>query len=199
MPPRRQIVLRALDAAFGLTAADESPRTKAAFTARLAAGRLALPAHLARLGQAAVELGAELGKVRAAHQALAGKPGLLRAVHDDIASQLQHLAPPALMAVTPDERLDHLARYLRAIHVRLQRLAHDPQKDAQKAAQVTPFWQRYLAQRAELHAQGRPLTRIDELGWLIEELRVQTFAPELKTAVPISTKRLQEIWATLAR
>ena len=71
--------------------------------------------------------------------------------------------------------------------------------DQQKAAQVTPFWQRYLIERAALRAKGRPHRELDELGWLIEELRVQTFAPELKTAVPISAQRLQELWATLPR
>ena len=34
-----------------------------------------------------------------------------------------------------------------------------------------------------------------ELGWLIEEFRVQTFAPELKTSVPVSAQRLQALWS----
>ncbi len=199
VPPRRQVVLRALDTAFGLTTADEFPRSKAAFGERLVEGRSQLPEALAQLGRTAVELSSELDKVRVALKPLAGKPGLLRAVYDDVQSQLHHLAPPELMLVTPAGRFGHLVRYLRAIQVRLQRLPNDPPKDQQKAAQVTPFWQRYQTEREELRAQGRPLTELDELGWLIEELRVQTFAPELKTAVPISTKRLQDIWATLPR
>jgi len=32
---------------------------------------------------------------------------------------------------------------------------------------------------------------------MIEELRVSVFAPELRTAVPVSTKALTELWATL--
>jgi ATP-dependent helicase HrpA len=197
--PRRQIVLRALDTAFGLATPDTFPRTKAAFAERLVEGRIQLPQVLAALGETAVELAAELDKVRAALKPLAGKPGLLRAAYDDIQSQLAHLAPPDLMRVTPPGRFAHLVRYARAIQVRLQRLLNDPPKDQQKAAQITPFWQRYLTQRDELRAQGRPLTGIDEVGWLIEELRVQTFAPELKTAVPISAKRLQDVWTTIVR
>jgi ATP-dependent helicase HrpA len=34
---------------------------------------------------------------------------------------------------------------------------------------------------------------------MIEELRVQTFAPELGTAVPVSPQRLQDLWGTLTR
>jgi ATP-dependent helicase HrpA len=199
MTPRRQIVLRALDEAFRLTEPDATPRSRAAFQARLAEGRDALPVVLAELGLVAAELGGELAKVRAALERLAGKPGVPRAVADDIQSQLGHLAPPDVLRAMPRHRLEHIVRYLRAIHVRLQRQAHDPQKDQQKAAQVAPFWQRYLSKRDELSARGSPLGEIDDFGWLVEELRVQTFAPELKTAVPISAQRLQDLWARFTR
>ena len=107
--------------------------------------------------------------------------------------------PPELLRATPLARLGHIARYLRAIQVRLQRQSHDPQKDQQKAAQVVPFWQRYLARRTELSAKGRSLVELDDFGWLIEELRVQTFAPELKTAVSVSPQRLQDVWSIVSR
>jgi len=99
----------------------------------------------------------------------------------------------------PRARLAQLARYLRAIQVRLQRQAHDPQKDQQKAAQVVPLWQAFLRKRDELRARSQPPGELDEFGWLIEELRVAVFAPELKTAVAVSPQRLQDIWARLSR
>ena len=37
------------------------------------------------------------------------------------------------------------------------------------------------------------------LRWLLEELRVQLFAQELKTPVPVSAKRLAKLWQTLGR
>ncbi len=199
LSPRRQLVLRALDEAFRLTEPDAVPRTRAAFAARLAEGTGALSAALAQLGLVAVELATELARVRAALKPLAGKPGVPRAVYDDVQGQLAHLAPPELLRGTPLARLGHIARYLRAIQVRLQRQAHDPQKDQQKVAQVAPFWQRYLARREELRAKGRSLVELESFGWLIEELRVQTFAPELKTAVPVSPQRLQDVWAIVSR
>jgi hypothetical protein len=33
----------------------------------------------------------------------------------------------------------------------------------------------------------------------VEELRVQLFAPELKTAMPVSPQRLQDVWARVSR
>ncbi|HSK00418.1 MAG TPA: ATP-dependent RNA helicase HrpA [Kofleriaceae bacterium] len=199
MSPRRQIVLRALDEAFRLAEPEAVPRTRAAFAARLAEGRDALPVALAQLGLLAVELHTELARVRAALKPLAGKPGIPRAVYDDVQGQLARLAPPELLHGTPLGRLGHIARYLRAIGVRLQRQANDPQKDQQKAAQVAPFWQRYLARRDELRAKGRSLGELESFGWLIEELRVQTFAPELKTAVSVSPQRLQDVWESVSR
>ncbi len=194
--PRRQIVLRALDEAFRLVDPAGFPRSKAAFDDRLAASAQ-LPASLAWLGRAAVELGAELDKVRAAVKTLGQRPGHSRAAIVDVQSQLAHLAPPDVMRATTAARLAHLTRYLRAIQVRLQRAAHDPAKDQQKAAQVAPMWEGFVARREELSKKGRPMIELDEFGWLLQELRVQVFAPELKTAVPISPQRLQELWATL--
>ncbi|MCX5742837.1 MAG: ATP-dependent RNA helicase HrpA, partial [Proteobacteria bacterium] len=199
LSPRRQIVLRALDEAFGLTDPATFPRSKAAFTERVATGRGLLPGVLAQLGRMAVELATEIDKVRAALKAQAQKPGTPRAAMDDLTSQLAHLVPAELMRATPAARLVHILRYLRAIGVRLQRLPNDLAKDQAKAAQVAPFWQSYSKKREELRAKGRVLAELAEFGWLVEEYRVQIFAPELKTAVPVSPQRLQELWATIAR
>ncbi|HEX3478163.1 MAG TPA: ATP-dependent RNA helicase HrpA [Kofleriaceae bacterium] len=198
-PLTRQIVLRALDEAFQLGAPDAVPRTRAAFHHRLAEGRDAVQLALAELGLLAAELTAELAKVRAALRLLAGKPGIPRAVFDDVDGQLAHLVPPDAMTRMPRARLGQLARYLRAIQVRLQRQSHDPQKDQQKAAQVVPLWQGYLRKRDELRARGQPPGEFDEFGWLVEELRVAVFAPELKAAVAVSPQRLTEVWARLSR
>jgi len=199
VPVPRQIVLRALDEAFQLDAPDAVPRTRAAFHARLTEGRDAVQLALGELGLLAAELAAELDKVRAALRPLAGKPGIPRAVFDDVESQLGHLVPPDAMTRMPRARLGQLARYLRAIQVRLQRQAHDPQKDQKKAAQVVPLWQGYLRRRDELRARGQPPGELDEFGWLVEELRVAVFAPELKTAVAVSPQRLQDVWVRLSR
>jgi len=185
---KRQIVLRSLDEAFRTS---ELPASKASFAERVAEGRARLGDILGELVRVALELYGEYDAVRAAMKPLVSRPGATRAVLDDIQTQLAHLVPPELMRATPLARLVHITRYLKAINVRLQRASHDVQKDQQKAAVVAPFWQRF---------QTLPDTpERTELLWLIEELRVQTFAPELKTAVPISVQRLQEAWSRLAR
>jgi ATP-dependent helicase HrpA len=135
--------------------------------------------------------------VLAALKPLVGKPGIAKLVADDIQSQLRHLVTPDMWRALPVTRLEHILRYLRAITVRLQRQANDPPKDQQKATQVVPLWQTYLAREAELRAKGRTQKELDDFGWLLEELRVHVFAPEVKAAVTISPARAQEMWASL--
>ena len=61
------------------------------------------------------------------------------------------------------------------------------------------FAQAYEQKRAELAANGHVLPELEEYGWLVEEFRVQTFAPELRTAVPVSPQRLQDVWVIVSR
>jgi ATP-dependent helicase HrpA len=190
---RRQLVLRALDEAFQIA---DVPRDNATFAQRLSDGRGQTAALVAELGRLALAYTTELDKVRAALKPLAGKPGIARTVYDDIQGQLAHLA---IDWSEPLARVDHVLRYLKGLQVRLQRQSHDPQKDQQKAGQVAPLWNAYVTRRPELLARGRTPKELDDFGWLLEELRIAVFAPELKTAVPISLPRLQEQWASLAR
>jgi ATP-dependent helicase HrpA len=59
-------------------------------------------------------------------------------------------------------------------------------------AQEQRFW-RLVADR-----KGVLDTRLQELRWLLEELRVSFFAQELRTPQPVSVKRLEKVWAQMA-
>ena len=60
---------------------------------------------------------------------------------------------------------------------------------AEVRAQDQRFW-RLVAER-----KGAIDTRLQELRWLLEELRVSFFAQELRTPQPVSVKRLEKVWA----
>ena len=197
---RLQVGQRAVDEAFGLVEAASFPRDKGAFHRRLEEGRRALPEALASLDRVATEIAAEHQKVAAALKVLlAAKAGKSKVSLDDIQGQLARLLPPDLFAACPRDRLRHLPRYLKAIQVRLQRLPNDPAKDELKAAPVIKLWQDFLKNEPLLRSRGYEPERIEEVRWLLEEWRVQVFAQELKTAVPVSEKRLGELWAGLRR
>jgi ATP-dependent helicase HrpA len=56
------------------------------------------------------------------------------------------------------------------------------------------YWRDYLKLRAE---RGCDEAQLGELRWLIEELRVSTFAQELRTPEPVSPKRIAKLVETL--
>ncbi|BDU23026.1 ATP-dependent RNA helicase HrpA [Dyella sp. GSA-30] len=110
--------------------------------------------------------------------------GFARASYDDLREQFDALLTPGFLRDLSTSRLAHFPRYLKAMRLRAERLRQDPTKDQQRMLQVLPYWRQYLQLRAE---GAGPL---DELRWLIEEWRVSLFAQELKTAEPVSAKRL---------
>jgi ATP-dependent helicase HrpA len=90
-------------------------------------------------------------------------------------------------------------RYLKAAGLRLEKLRSDPQRDARLAAELAPLlaqWQREQLKQAK---SGEIDPRLEQFRWLLEELRVQLFAQELKTPVPVSVKRLTKMWQTRGR
>ena len=110
--------------------------------------------------------------------------GFARAGYDDLHEQLDALLVPGFLRELPRSRLAQFPRYLKAMRLRGERLRQDPAKDQQRMLQVMPYWRAYLQHRAAGTAAP------DELRWLIEEWRVSLFAQELKTAEPVSAKRL---------
>ncbi|MBX3587598.1 MAG: ATP-dependent RNA helicase HrpA [Ramlibacter sp.] len=185
---RDQIIDVALDRAFLL---DPLPTDEASFKRRVdeGRGRLTLIANeVARLAATIlVEYAAAARKIKDTK----GQPE----VTADTAQQLQRLMPKRFLAVTPWPQLQHFARYLRAITLRLDKLRADPARDAARLAELRPQEQRYWRLVAE--RKGAVDERMQEFRWLLEELRVSFFAQELRTPQPVSVKRLDKAWAQL--
>lgn len=118
--------------------------------------------------------------------------GFARASYDDLREQFDALLTPGFLRELPNTRLAHVPRYLKAMRLRGERLQQDPAKDQQRMLQVLPYWRTYLQHRAAGD------DNLDELRWLIEEWRVSLFAQELKTAEPVSAKRLAHASAAIA-
>jgi ATP-dependent helicase HrpA len=91
--------------------------------------------------------------------------------------------------------LQHFPRYLKAITLRLEKWRADPARDAARLAELRPQEQRYWRLVAE--RKGALDARLQELRWLIEELRVSFFAQELRTPQPVSIKRIEKAWLQL--
>ena len=116
-------------------------------------------------------------------------PALVPALAD-IRAQLKGLVHPGFVTETGWRQLHHLPRYLRAIAYRMDRLAGNLPRDRQLMAQLHQIEQEYRELRADLPAGGVADEGLQEIRWMIEELRVNFFAQSLGTAYPVSDKRI---------
>jgi ATP-dependent helicase HrpA len=125
-----------------------------------------------------------------------GSPQWLASL-SDMRQQLDLLIYPGFVSDTPPDRLSHLPRYLRAVEIRLDKLAENPKRDLQLAAEVTPLWEKYL-RRCEAEKNIYPPNReLQNFRWLLEEFRVSLFAQQLGATETVSVKRLEKIWKAL--
>ncbi len=188
------LLARIVDGAFQLEGGAPLPRTKAAFDAQLSAGVPKLDGLFRlwsqNLSLAALELDKTLTALRAAAKHPSGRTATL-----ELQAQMEALVPDDLVAWIPLARLEHYPRYLRAAQTRLARAVTDPRKDAEKLAPVTALWSSFMTKQKR--ARDDEASEVQEIRWLFEELRVAVFAPELKTAVPVSAKRITDLIAAL--
>ena len=185
---RAQIIDVALDRAFLL---DPLPTDEFAFKRRMeeGRGRLTLIANeVARLASTILlEYAVAVRKIKDTKNAPEAT--------QDAQQQLARLMPKNFIAVAPWTQLAHYARYLKAITLRLDKYRADPARDAARLAELRPQEQRYWRLVAE--RKGAVDARMQELRWLLEELRVSFFAQELRTPQPVSVKRLDKLWAQI--
>jgi ATP-dependent helicase HrpA len=120
-------------------------------------------------------------------------PGQAPASYADLRGQLDALLAPRFLRELPRSRLAHLPRYLKAMRLRAEKLRSDPGRDHSRMQQVLPYWRRVL----EARAAGDRSQALKTLRWLVEEWRVSVFAQELKTAEPVSGKRMAQALAAL--
>ena len=119
---------------------------------------------------------------------------------NDMRDQLGKLMRPDFMVATPFEWLRHYPRYFQAMRLRLSRLPGGGiAKDQKQFAEIAPLLrgcEELIRRQKEL---GLNPQKVEEFRWMLEELRVQLFAQDLRTAVPVSSKRMMELWHQIVR
>jgi ATP-dependent helicase HrpA len=183
-------------AAFERTCmAEPLPRNREEFVRRRDEAR----ARVALIAQEIVRL---VAAILAERQALAKKLQAAKAFLEpvrDIEAQRARLMPKDFVAATPWERLQHFPRYLKAASLRLDKVRTDPARDRRAMTELAPLETQWLREEARQRRNGSVDPQLEQFRWLLEELRVQLFAQELKTPVPVSPKRLAKLWQTLNR
>lgn len=80
-------------------------------------------------------------------------------------------------------------RYLQALNVRLDRLQHNLDADLDAVYLLDTHMERLAT------CAYQP--KFTDYRWLVEEYRINLFAQPMKTAQPVSAKRLEKLWASL--
>jgi ATP-dependent helicase HrpA len=115
---------------------------------------------------------------------------LLEPAAADIRAQLDGLIRPGFLTAASAKRLPTVARYLRAVLYRLDRLADNAGRDAQQMAVVHRVRDAYRVALARLDPLARSAQPVMEIRWQIEELRVSLFAQTIGTPLPVSERRV---------
>jgi ATP-dependent helicase HrpA len=188
-----QLVALAVDRAF----LDDpwAVRDHDAFERCRAAGR-------PRLGPALLEVSERVGTVlELAHglrsRLAATRQASWRAAVADMQGQLDRLVFQGFVERVDWSHLGEYPRYLKALALRLDKLPGVAARDAQRMAEMAALQEDWLRRWREAGARGQADPRLEEIRWLLEELRVSLFAQELGTALPVSVKRVRRRWEDL--
>lgn len=119
----------------------------------------------------------------------------LLATVQDVREQSARLVHDGFVSEVGAVRLPQLTRYLRAARHRLTKAAENPQRDGDLAWQVHDVEDLYDDAVTRARAASPDAARdaaLDEVRWLLQELRVSLFAQQLGTPVPVSPTRIRK-------
>jgi ATP-dependent helicase HrpA len=108
----------------------------------------------------------------------------------DINEQLDLLIYAGFIRNTPYQQLKAIPRYLKAIQYRLDKRDNTLQKVQEASRYATRYWKDVEKQAKK----DKVIPEQDPFRWMLEELRVSLFAQQLKTAYPVSAKRMDKAW-----
>jgi len=185
---KTDLIQLAFDRCFIL---EQAPiRSKSDFEQRLDDNRSELISTATELAK---QVAIPLAEYHAIAKRLSGKMPLtaINAIKD-IKQQLHYLLYQGFAHHTPNHALKRLPMYFKAIGHRLDKLAENPSRDQQWMNEIKPHWQRY-----QNNINNQSSAEFEHYRWMIEELRISLFAQEVKTAYPISSKRLDKQWQSL--
>ena len=106
-------------------------------------------------------------------------------------AQVARFVFPGFVAVMGTERLHDLLRYLAAIAHRLDKVPGDVARDADRMRRIHRLEDEYERAVATLPRARRYATDVQNLRWMIEELRINLFAQQMKTPYKVSEERIR--------
>jgi ATP-dependent helicase HrpA len=154
-----------------------------------------------KLGEGVQEVVPLMGPLLNGYQAALGaveklSGSLFAEVRADIRDQLAELVAPHFLVRVPFAWLAQYPRYFHAMQVRVLKVKQGGlDRDLQMIDRLKLRRADFAARVTAHERRGVNDPELQGFRWLLEEYRVSLFAQELRTAVPVSEKRLDEQWA----
>jgi ATP-dependent helicase HrpA len=105
---------------------------------------------------------------------------------------LNTLVPKNFIRLYDNDRLERLVRYIQAISLRSERGLVNLEKDRIKSLEVVAFTVQLndIVQSLSPRSSQEKRQAVEAFYWMLEEFKISVFAQEIKTAHPVSIKRL---------
>ena len=148
-------------------------------------------ADCARATQDAVRVAVQTLAIQAEVAAALARLGADDPVRVDVSEQLSNLTFRNFISATPDPWFARLPAYLKGMLVRLDAATRNPQRDMRSRVEVEQVESLY-AELCDEQPEGPLRPEVEEIAFLIEELRISLFAQGVRAAVPVSVKRVRQ-------
>ncbi len=171
------------------------PRDEIGFERLVATARSRLGDDLAAVARIMDRLVPGLVDLKVRIERLESSDGLGPSAADAIAHS-RRLAYPGLLTGFGMPRLDDLVRYVDGLNHRIDKLIENPELDLRKTAELIGVERRHADEVAQ-----RGLTpTLEDLQWQLEELRLATFAQQLRDpkGAKVSARRIERALGAMA-
>ncbi|MGZ4968964.1 MAG: ATP-dependent RNA helicase HrpA [Methylobacter sp.] len=173
-------------ALYGVFVEGRTIRTQQAFEHSLQQNKSGLISAANDAGKIALEIMELYGAIKNQLNRLNANDPLAK----DINEQLDLMIYAGFIRNTPYQQLKAIPRYLKAAQYRLDKRDNTLQKVQEANRYTTRFWQDVQKQAKK----DKVIPEHDPYRWMLEEFRVSLFAQQLKTAYPVSAKRMDKAW-----
>jgi len=188
---KSQLIQRLIDQLF----TQHQPETLSEFNKVLETGRASMDSELKIMRKQLADI---LDIYQGLQKQLKHPPLHWLDAMSDVQDQLNHLLHKDFIANTKQQHFLHLARYLKAIEKRLEKIQVNPARDRKARIEIASLWTDYKKRAEILHQQQRHSDQLEDYRWMIEEYRISLFAQEIKTLMPVSAKRLKKAWSEIS-
>ncbi|PPK75235.1 ATP-dependent helicase HrpA [Methylobacter tundripaludum] len=171
---------------YGVFIEGRTIRTQQAFEQTLQQNKAGLIGAANEAGKIALEIMELYGAIKTQLNRLNANDPLAK----DINEQLDLMIYAGFIRNTPYQQLKAIPRYLKAVQYRLEKRDNTLQKVQEANRYATRYWND-VEKKAK---KDKVIPEQDPFRWMLEEFRVSLFAQQLKTAYPVSEKRMDKAW-----